>query len=183
MGLTLFRSFTDSGLPVPQMRIDIPIRDDLPSRRWLYELLCTVRRCGRGSRNWASQATASEIVRRLQSASMRSLSSRAPTQRSSSDRFARPRTDETNQGGISALNRLGHTHYVPLGGQTELHLWGRGAIPAWVSAISLRDRFVFHGKRLFDERARTVGIDQIPTRVRDWTLDLSGLERAILEVL
>ena len=43
MGLTLFRSFPDSGLPVPQMRIDIPIGHDLPSRRWLYELLCTVR--------------------------------------------------------------------------------------------------------------------------------------------
>jgi hypothetical protein len=43
MALTLFRSFPDSGLPVPQMRIDIPIGHDLPSRRWLYELLCTVR--------------------------------------------------------------------------------------------------------------------------------------------
>jgi SAM-dependent methyltransferase len=43
MALTLFRSFPDSGLPIPQMRIDIPIGHDLPSRRWLYELLCTVR--------------------------------------------------------------------------------------------------------------------------------------------
>ena len=43
MTLTLFRSFPDSGLPVPQMRIDILIGHDLRSRRWLYELLCTVR--------------------------------------------------------------------------------------------------------------------------------------------
>jgi SAM-dependent methyltransferase len=43
MALTLFRSFPDSGLPAPHMRIDIPIGHDLPSRRWLYELLCTVR--------------------------------------------------------------------------------------------------------------------------------------------
>lgn len=43
MALTLFRSFHDGGLPFPQMRIDIPIGHDLQSRRWLYELLCTVR--------------------------------------------------------------------------------------------------------------------------------------------
>lgn len=86
-------------------------------------------------------------------------------------------------GGVSALNRLGHAHYLPLGGQSELHLWGHGATPAWVAAIPLHERLVFHRKHLFDESARTVGIEQIPTRVRDWKLALSGLERAIMEVL
>jgi SAM-dependent methyltransferase len=43
MGLALFRGFSDCGFPAPHMRIDIPIGHDLPSRRWLYELLCTVR--------------------------------------------------------------------------------------------------------------------------------------------
>jgi Transcriptional regulator, AbiEi antitoxin, Type IV TA system/Transcriptional regulator, AbiEi antitoxin N-terminal domain len=86
-------------------------------------------------------------------------------------------------GGVSALNRLGHAHYLPLGGEADVHLWGQGSVPAWVTAISLRERLVFHRTRLFDERARTVGIDQIPTRVRDWKLTLSGLERAIMEVL
>jgi hypothetical protein len=86
-------------------------------------------------------------------------------------------------GGVSALNRLGHAHYLPLGGEAELHLWGQEAVPAWVTAISIRERLVFHFRRLFHEHARTVGIDPIPTRVRDWKLSIPSLERAIMEVL
>jgi transcriptional regulator with AbiEi antitoxin domain of type IV toxin-antitoxin system len=86
-------------------------------------------------------------------------------------------------GGVSALNRLGHAHYLPLGGEAELHLWGQGAVPAWATAISLSERFVFHRRRLFNELTPTVGIDRIPIRVRDWQLTLSSLERAIMEVL
>jgi hypothetical protein len=86
-------------------------------------------------------------------------------------------------GGVSALIRHGHAHYLPLRSEAELHLWGQGAVPAWVTAISLPERFVFHRKHLFEERAPTVGIDQVPTRIRDWKLALSGLERAIMEVL
>jgi len=86
-------------------------------------------------------------------------------------------------GGVSALNRLGHAHYLPLGGEIELHLWGRAVVPAWLPAISLRERLLFHRTRLFDERASAVGIEQVATRVRDWKLEISGLERAIMEVL
>lgn len=86
-------------------------------------------------------------------------------------------------GGVSALNRLGRGYYLPLGGEAEIHLWGQGVVPAWVAAVSLRQRLVFHRERLFDERARAVGVDPVPTRVRDWALMASSLERAIMEVL
>jgi len=86
-------------------------------------------------------------------------------------------------GGVSALNRLGHAHYLPLGGEIEIHLWGQGAVPAWVAAVSLHERLTFHRARLFEESARTVGLDAVLTRVRDWTLVVSSLERAIMEVL
>jgi hypothetical protein len=86
-------------------------------------------------------------------------------------------------GGVSALNRLGHAHYLPLRGEAEIHLWGQGAVPAWVTTVSLRERLVFHRARLFEENARAAGLDPIPTRVRDWTVTASGLERAIMEVL
>ncbi len=86
-------------------------------------------------------------------------------------------------GGVSALNRLGHVHYVPLGGETEIHLWGSGAVPAWVEAVPLRERLVFHTVHLFEESARAVGLQGVPTRVRDWTMTVSSLERAIMEVL
>jgi len=86
-------------------------------------------------------------------------------------------------GGISALHRLGHVHYLPLGGEAAIHLWGRGSVPAWVVAVPLHERLLFHREHLFDEHARAVGLAPLSTRVRDWTLTASGLERAIMEVL
>jgi hypothetical protein len=86
-------------------------------------------------------------------------------------------------GGVSALNRLGHAHYLPLGGEAAIHLWGPGTVPAWVAAVTLRERLVFHRERLFDERQSTADLALLPTHVRDWTLMVSGLERAIMEVL
>jgi Transcriptional regulator, AbiEi antitoxin, Type IV TA system/Transcriptional regulator, AbiEi antitoxin N-terminal domain len=86
-------------------------------------------------------------------------------------------------GGQSALNRQGHAHYLPLGFEAAIHLWGRDAAPAWVSAVKIRERFVFHRERLFEERANAVGLVSLPTRVRDWTVTASSLERAIMELL
>jgi hypothetical protein len=90
-------------------------------------------------------------------------------------------------GGLSALNLHGLAHYLPLGGESRIHLWnyGRGLahLPAWVSAISLPQQFVLHRQRLFDAAIAGEGLAHVPTRVRDWTLTVSSPERAILEVL
>ena len=86
-------------------------------------------------------------------------------------------------GGVSALNRQGFAHYLPLGGENTSHLWGRGKVPAWVRAVSLPESLCFHTTRLFSEDADTVGITKVPSRVRDWSLQVSAPERAILEVL
>jgi hypothetical protein len=90
-------------------------------------------------------------------------------------------------GGLSALNLHGLAHYLPLGGESRIHLWnhGRGLarLPAWVSAISLSQRFVFHRQQLFVPAIGGEGLAHLSTRVRDWTLAASSPERAILEVL
>jgi Transcriptional regulator, AbiEi antitoxin, Type IV TA system/Transcriptional regulator, AbiEi antitoxin N-terminal domain len=86
-------------------------------------------------------------------------------------------------GGVSALNRLGHAHYLPLAGESQIHLWGTEIAPAWTTAIRLREHLTFHREHLFDESLRAVGLEQAQTRVRDWTLTVSGLERAMMEVL
>jgi hypothetical protein len=85
-------------------------------------------------------------------------------------------------GGVSALNRLGHAHYLPLG-REPMHLWGRDRVPAWVTAASLPEHLIFHRESLFDERVSNIGVTPISTRVRDWTLVASAPERAIIEVL
>jgi hypothetical protein len=86
-------------------------------------------------------------------------------------------------GGVSALNRLGHAHYLQLAGESEVHLWGTDAVPTWPVAVPHSARLVFHRERLFDERAHAVGLENVSTRVRNWTLTVSGLERAMMEVL
>ena len=90
-------------------------------------------------------------------------------------------------GGLSALNLQGLAHYLPLGGEPRIHLWNHGKglarFPAWVSAISLPQQFVFHRQRLFDPAIVGKGLVSVPTRVRDWTLTVAAPERAILEVL
>lgn len=89
---------------------------------------------------------------------------------------------EFHVGGISALNRLGHAHYLPLG-REPMHLWGRDRVPAWVTAASLHEHLIFHREGLFDEQASNIGLTPISTRVREWTLVASAPERAIIEVL
>ena len=90
-------------------------------------------------------------------------------------------------GGLSALNLHGLAHYLPLGGESRIHLWnhGRGLarLPAWVSAIALSQQFIFHRQQLFEAAIASEGVAHLPTRVRDWTLAASSPERAILEVL
>jgi SAM-dependent methyltransferase len=42
MGLVLFRGFQDAGLPVPTMRLDVPVDQGADTRRWLYDLVRTL---------------------------------------------------------------------------------------------------------------------------------------------
>ena len=86
-------------------------------------------------------------------------------------------------GGVSALNRQGFAHYLPLGGESTIHLWGRDKVPAWVRAVSLPESLRFHTARLFADDAASVGINAVSSSVRDWALQVSGPERAILELL
>jgi hypothetical protein len=86
-------------------------------------------------------------------------------------------------GGVSALNRQGFAHYLPLGGENTIHLWGRDKLPAWVRVVSLPESLRFHTTRLFVEDAASVGINEVSSGVRDWALRVSGPERAVMEVL
>jgi hypothetical protein len=42
MELVLYRAFLEAGLPVPNIRIEVPVGDDPNVVRWLYDLLCTL---------------------------------------------------------------------------------------------------------------------------------------------
>jgi hypothetical protein len=90
-------------------------------------------------------------------------------------------------GGLSSLNLHGLAHYLPLGGESRIHLWSHGSgatrLPAWVTAINIPQTLVLHAQRLFETTAAPEGLANLSTHVRDWTLTVSSPERAILEVL
>ena len=42
MELLLFRAFQDINFPAPELRLETPIGNDAETRRWVYDLVCTV---------------------------------------------------------------------------------------------------------------------------------------------
>ncbi len=84
-------------------------------------------------------------------------------------------------GGVTALNLQGYAHYLPLAGEKTYHLWGQTAVPAWVKAVDLANTFQFHTTQLFDPSV--TDMTTTPGGVRDWVLQVSTPERAIMEVL
>jgi hypothetical protein len=95
-------------------------------------------------------------------------------------------------GGTSALSLQGHAHYLPLGGEGAIHLYGAD-IPAWLLRLKMDGRFVGHGITLFGEDGAGVedtpyspsGSDHAEAALGPWgwTIRMSTPERAILEAL
>jgi hypothetical protein len=81
-------------------------------------------------------------------------------------------------GGLSALNLLGYAHYLPIGGETTITLYGEKKPPAWISQIKSLS-FTFYKKPLFGD----LGLRKQSTSIRDWQMTISSPERAILELL
>ncbi|MCG8485903.1 MAG: AbiEi antitoxin N-terminal domain-containing protein, partial [Chromatiales bacterium] len=46
-------------------------------------------------------------------------------------------------GGVTALNRQGLAHYLPLSGDTNIHLWGKDRPPSWVEQVSINAQLSF----------------------------------------
>ena len=110
-------------------------------------------------------------------------------------------------GGRTALELHGFSHYVPLRGIREVHLYGDRPLPGWIGKLEIDAQFAFHNaRRLFREEPIARGLGSVSwspkdqtftsadpihgatlTRVSwgqwDWPLTLSTPERAILELL
>lgn len=112
-------------------------------------------------------------------------------------------------GGRSALELHGFSHYVSMGPNQPIHLYGDKPLPGWVSKLDLPETFVFHNaKKLFQEEPIAYGLTNAKMNLadgstssrdpvhrsfnsfasqswgsRDWPLTLSTPERAILEFL
>ena len=86
-------------------------------------------------------------------------------------------------GGLSALERHGLAHFLPLGGEKKIHVMSNRKPPAWLKSIELTPELYFDTRRLFPDEVSDLGLVELPTEIRDWRVPLSGPERAILELL
>ncbi|MBA3027365.1 MAG: hypothetical protein FP816_00910 [Desulfobacteraceae bacterium] len=86
-------------------------------------------------------------------------------------------------GGLSALNRQGMAHYLPLSGEQRILVMSSEKPPAWVRSVKLPQELALDTRSVFVEDAQDLGLVPWATGIRDWTLPISGPERAIMELL
>ncbi len=86
-------------------------------------------------------------------------------------------------GGLTALNRQGAAHFLPLGGEQHICVMSARKPPAWVRSLDLDPALVFDTRRLFDDQTKTTAVVPLPTSIRDWTLPMAGAEMSIMEML
>lgn len=89
-------------------------------------------------------------------------------------------------GGLAALDRRGHAHYLRFGGSTVL-LYGRRHLPKWATELKLKDRLEWRSDRLFEFPESASESDRGLLRFRPegerHELLFAGEERAFLEYL
>ena len=81
-------------------------------------------------------------------------------------------------GGLTALNLQGYAHYLPIGGEKSVSLYSKAQPPAWIKSLK-SPTFTFYKKPDFG----TAGLKKYDTKIRDWQIEISSPERAILELL
>lgn len=108
-------------------------------------------------------------------------------------------------GGLTAFQHRGKAHYVPLGKNQRVLLYGQGSLPAWVKAVPLPEQFVARpdamfaslrvwrepGGGLVDDKGNALSEDALAERGlmevalgRDeWKLVYAMDERAMLEMV
>jgi len=96
-------------------------------------------------------------------------------------------------GGLSALDLLGLSHYLPLSNQKKIHLYGAARLPLWSNKTAKDVRFIWHSEWGLLGGRRTEELNQGDplkrfTRLLPWKegkadLVLSSPERALLEIL
>ncbi len=96
-------------------------------------------------------------------------------------------------GGLSALDLLGLSQYLPLATQKNIHLYGTARLPLWSNKAITDVRFIWHSEWDLLGRRRPTELNQGDplkrfTRLQPWKegkadLVLSSPERALLEIL
>ena len=100
---------------------------------------------------------------------------------------------DVHLGGLSALEFHGYSHYLRLGGEPRVYLYGE--VPSWLGRLPVKTRFIVQSRSLFADD--TTGVenenDELAARTDNegeptispwrWPIKVSSPERAILEAL
>lgn len=81
-------------------------------------------------------------------------------------------------GGMTALELHGLAHYVPLGAQQPVHLYGAHRLPLWVHSLLPQVRWVAH--KGLSSQDQSVAF---PSGLIGWELQVATPERAVFEVM
>jgi Transcriptional regulator, AbiEi antitoxin, Type IV TA system/Transcriptional regulator, AbiEi antitoxin N-terminal domain len=95
-------------------------------------------------------------------------------------------------GGMTALDLRGYSHYLRLGGNPPIYLYGQD-VPGWLLKLKTDARFIRRSDGLFTDKAcgieeREFGLseatgNEISINPWSWPIKISSSERAILEAL
>ncbi|PID62706.1 MAG: hypothetical protein CSB44_03330 [Gammaproteobacteria bacterium] len=92
---------------------------------------------------------------------------------------------DVHVGGMTALRQQGYDHYLRLGGNAPVWVYGE-TIPSWLRRLPLNAPIEMRSRSLFDEPRLALPEDRTDagqTLIADWQLGMSSTERAILEAL
>lgn len=86
-------------------------------------------------------------------------------------------------GGETALNLQGHAHYLRMGREAAIHLYGQGNAPSWLKGLAVDAKLAFHARQLFAEKVLAESLKTWPSGIKKWPLSVSEPERALLEMM
>ena len=82
-------------------------------------------------------------------------------------------------GGLKALELQGFAHYLPIGTENSITLYGKNNFPAWLKNIEVAQSIILHKKPNFND----FGLKNIVSTIKAYDLIVSSPERAIFELL
>lgn len=82
-------------------------------------------------------------------------------------------------GGLKALELQGFAHYLPIGNENKITLYGTKNLPAWLKNLNIDYKLVLQKKPYYD----SIGLKSFSSNIKDYDLKVSSPERAIFELL
>ena len=82
-------------------------------------------------------------------------------------------------GGLKALELQGFAHYLPIGNENKITLYGTKNLPAWLKNLNIDFKLVLHKKPYYG----SIGLKSFSSDIKDYVLKISSPERAIFELL